>query len=197
MTQMVKNLSRNAGDLGSIPGSGKIPWRREWQPIPVYSPGKSHEQRSLVDYNPWGHKQSDTIEQLSLFICLYFDSTIKLYHCMYALKFCINSIIWHGLPKRCSGIEYAYQCSRHKRWGFSPWVRKISWSRKWQPTQIFTTGIFHGQMSLVHYCPWRCKQSDMTEWLSVHACVHTHTLYGMHFVLVFTIFLRSVSGDQL
>ena len=43
---------------------GKIPWRRKWQPTPVLLAGKSHGWRSLVDYNPWGHKESDTNEQL-------------------------------------------------------------------------------------------------------------------------------------
>ena len=40
----------------------KIPWRRKWQPTPVFLPGKSHGQRSLVGYSPWGHKESDTTE---------------------------------------------------------------------------------------------------------------------------------------
>ena len=35
----------------------KIPWRRKWQPTPVFLPGKSHGQRSLVGYSPWGHKR--------------------------------------------------------------------------------------------------------------------------------------------
>ena len=43
----------------------KIPWRRKWQPTPVFSPGKSHGQRSLVGYSLWGHKVSDTTEQLN------------------------------------------------------------------------------------------------------------------------------------
>ena len=38
----------------------KIPWRREWQPTPVFLPGEFHGQRSLVGYTPWGHKESDT-----------------------------------------------------------------------------------------------------------------------------------------
>ena len=38
----------NAGEPGSIPGSGKIPWRKEWQPNPVFLPGESHGQRSLA-----------------------------------------------------------------------------------------------------------------------------------------------------
>ena len=37
---------------------GKIPWRREWQPTPVFLPGKSHGQRSLVGYSPWVHKRA-------------------------------------------------------------------------------------------------------------------------------------------
>ena len=35
----------------------KIPWQRAWQPTPVVLPGKSHGQRSLVGYNPWGHER--------------------------------------------------------------------------------------------------------------------------------------------
>ena len=38
----------------------KIPWRWEWQPTPVFWPGESHGQRSLVGYSPWGHKEVDT-----------------------------------------------------------------------------------------------------------------------------------------
>ena len=35
-------------------------WRRKWQPSPVFLPGKSHGQRNLAGYSPWGHKESDT-----------------------------------------------------------------------------------------------------------------------------------------
>jgi len=44
------------------PWVGKIPWRRVWQPTPVYLPGESHGQRSLEGYSPWGHKESDTTQ---------------------------------------------------------------------------------------------------------------------------------------
>ena len=53
---MVKNPPAKAGDMGLIPGL-KIPWRRNWQPTPVFLPGKSHGQRSLVGYSPWSHKR--------------------------------------------------------------------------------------------------------------------------------------------
>ena len=47
-----------------------MPWKREWLPTAVFLPGESHGQRSLVVYNPWGHKESDTTEPLTLtFTC--------------------------------------------------------------------------------------------------------------------------------
>ena len=48
---------------GSHPWVGMIPWRRKWQPTPAFQPGKSHGQRSLAGYSPWGHKELDTNEQ--------------------------------------------------------------------------------------------------------------------------------------
>ena len=40
----------------------KIPWRRKWQSTPEFLPRKSHGQRSLAGYSPWGHKESDTTD---------------------------------------------------------------------------------------------------------------------------------------
>ena len=54
------------GRPGFDPWVGKIPWRRKWQSTPVQLPGKSHGQRSLVGYSPWGCKESDTTERLYL-----------------------------------------------------------------------------------------------------------------------------------
>ena len=47
--------------------------------------------------------------------------------------------------------------------GFDPWVGKIPWRRKWQPTPVLLPGKFHGQRSLVGYSPWGRKESDTTE----------------------------------
>ena len=59
-----KESACNAGDLGSVPGFnpwlGKIPWRRERLSTPVFWPGEFH------GYSPWGRKESDTTERLSL-----------------------------------------------------------------------------------------------------------------------------------
>ena len=62
---MVKNLPANAGDImrgGFDFWVGKVPWRRAWQPTPVFLPEESHGQRSLADFSPWGHKELDTTE---------------------------------------------------------------------------------------------------------------------------------------
>ena len=47
------------------PWVGKIPWKRKWQPIPVFLPEKSHGQRSLEGYSPWSNKELNTTYQLS------------------------------------------------------------------------------------------------------------------------------------
>ena len=61
-----KKSSCNAEDPGSIdPWVGKIPWRREWQPTPVFLPGEFHGHRSLVGYSPWGCKELDMTERLT------------------------------------------------------------------------------------------------------------------------------------
>ena len=50
-------------------------WRRKWQPTPVLLPGKSHGQRSLIGYRPWGHEESDTTE--GLHFTLHFNALEK------------------------------------------------------------------------------------------------------------------------
>ena len=62
---VVKNSPANVGDIkrcGFDPWVGKIPWRRAWQPTPVFLPRESHGQRSLVHYGPRGHRESDSTE---------------------------------------------------------------------------------------------------------------------------------------
>ena len=66
---------------GFDPWARKIPWRRAWQPTPVFSSGKSHGQRSLVGYSPGVRKESDTTEQLTLWLwwCITFTSLLIIY----------------------------------------------------------------------------------------------------------------------
>ena len=72
--------------------------------------------------------------------------------------------VW-GLPWWLWRYSVCLQCRRP---GFDPWVRKILWRKKWQPTAVLLSGKFHGWRSLVGYSPWGRKESDMTEWLQFH-----------------------------
>ena len=76
-----------------------------------------------------------------------------------------------GFTGISAGKEAACQCRRHKRRGFDPWVWKISWRRKWQPTPGFLPGKSHRQRSLAAYSPWSRKELDTTEhagtWASI------------------------------
>ena len=58
---MVKNLPA-VWETGFDPWVGKIPWKRAWQPTPVFLPGEAHGQRSLVGYSLCGCKESDVTE---------------------------------------------------------------------------------------------------------------------------------------
>ena len=51
---------------------------------------------------------------------------------------------------------------------FDPWVRKILWRWKWQPTLVLLPGKSYGRRSLVVYSPWGREESDTAEWLSFH-----------------------------
>ena len=55
------------------------------------------------------------------------------------------------LPRRHSGKEFSCQCRRHNRRRFDPWVGKMPWRRKGQPTPVFLPRKFHGQRSLAGY----------------------------------------------
>ena len=73
-----------------------------------------------------------------------------------------------GLSRGLSGKESACQCRRLWRHRFDPWVRKIAWRRKWQPTPIFLPREFHGQMSLAGCRAWGLKESGAAEGISTH-----------------------------
>ena len=59
---MVKESAPQCRRCRFDPYIWKIPWRRKWQPTAVFLPGKSHGQRNLVGYSPWGHKELDMAE---------------------------------------------------------------------------------------------------------------------------------------
>ena len=58
-SSVVKNLPADAGNARDTPLGRKSPWRRAWQPTPVFLPEESHGQRSLAGCSPRGRKESD------------------------------------------------------------------------------------------------------------------------------------------
>ena len=77
--------------------------------------------------------------------------------------------VW-GFP----GKESACQCRRHKTQEFAPWVKKIPWRRKWQPSPVSLPGKSHGQRSLVGYSPCGCRESHTPERLTLFIFMQDH-----------------------
>jgi len=75
-----------------------------------------------------------------------------------------------GFPDDSDGKESVSSASRPR---FNPWVGKIPWRRKWQPTPVFLPGELHEQRSLVGYSPWHCKELDVTDQLTLSLFFHT------------------------
>ena len=81
---------------------------------------------------------------------------------------CTNSEVYIvlRLPWWLSGKEFTCQC---RRCGLDPWVGKVPWRRKWQPTPVFLPGKPHGLRSLVGGSPWGREESGTTKRLHFHA----------------------------
>ena len=105
------------------------------------------------------------------FICLQIIRTTSKLIGLYQLHLAILSSLQlkkhldftMGFLGGTSGKEPPCQCRRHKRHGFVPWVGKILWKRKWEPTPVFLPRESHGQRNLRSYGPQCLKESDMTE----------------------------------
>ena len=108
--------------------------------------GVGDGQGSLMCCSPWGRKELDTTEKHT-------NTHTRYWFCKNK-KGC-KRILWIvlGFPGGASGKEPLCQHRRHRRHGFDPWVRKITWRRAWQPAPVFLPGGSHGQRSLVGYSP--------------------------------------------
>ena len=76
---------------------------------------------------------------------------------------CVICSICKGFPGGANGKAPTCQCRRLKKCGFDPWVGKIPWRRKQQPTSLFLPGESHRQRSLGGYSPCGRKEMGMTE----------------------------------
>ena len=74
-----------------------------------------------------------------------------------------------GFPGGTSGKEPDYQCRRHKRPRFDPWVGKIPQRRAWQPTPVFLPRESHGQRSLAGYSPQGLRVGHWSDLAHMHA----------------------------
>ena len=101
--------------------------------------------------------------------------------------FDFTCIFYSGLPWWLSGKEFTFQRSRR---GFSPWVGKIPWRRKWQPIPVFLPEKSYGHRLAGHSSKGR-KEVDMTEHLVMHArkvrirrCFLNPTLFPRDFIFI-------------
>ena len=139
-----KTSASNAGGLCVCPRVGKISWRREWLPTPVLLPGKSHGQRSLLDFSPWGCKESDTTDRVTLsltcgLLILPIIQKLKLSQLMFIASM---SSHWNSLVWRChvtwnpkfpnvDGILPVLINSAYKRTSLVvQWLRRIHFPRQ-------------------------------------------------------------------
>ena len=93
VAQMLKNLPATR-EIWFRSLGWEDPLEKEWLPSPVLLPGKSHRQRSLAGYSSWGHKESDTSEQLST------------HAHMHALRKREKPILSHRCPISDAGLGY-------------------------------------------------------------------------------------------
>ena len=153
------------GRPGFGPWVGKIPWRRERLPTPVFWPGEFHgvtkNRTWLSDFHfnffffsgKIYFPGSFTIWKYILYLHFKVVSWCPIYfhfcyHCH--LTSCPSHFIFNlyisELPWWLRRLSVCLQCGRPR---FNPWIWKISWRRKWQPTPVFLPGKSHGQKSLV------------------------------------------------
>ena len=169
-------------ETGINPWVGKIPWRREWLPTPVFLPRESHGQGSLAGYSPWSCKESYMTEWLSLFTYIYSILTIFKWCTLHPVA--LSTFIMecnHHLEKAMTphsstlawNIPRMEEPGRLQSMGLLGvghyWATSLSlftfmhWRRKWQPVPVFLPGESQGQGSLVGCRLWGHTESDTTE----------------------------------
>ena len=144
-----------------------------WDPIDCSLPGTSVHGLSRQEY--WSGLPCPPPEDLP-------DPGIKpvsLTSCVLAGRLFTTKAIWEanlyravhqvGFPGGAAVQHLPANARRRQRHRFGPWVRKICWSTKWQPTPVFLPEKFHRQRSLAAYSPWSCQEWDTIE----HTCTLT------------------------
>ena len=135
-------------------------WSGQRIPSPEDLPNQDQTGVSCIAsgfFTNWAIREALTTGKIIALIILTFVSKV-----MSLLFNMLSRFVIAFLPWWVRWWRVCLQCGRP---GFNPWVRKISWRRKWQPTPVFLPGKSHGCRNLVGYSPWGRKESDMTEQL--------------------------------
>ena len=167
MAQLVENLPANAGGCkrhGFKPWVRKISWRRKWQPIPVFLPGRFHGQRSLAGYSSCGHQKLDMTEHTCLSSWLknvshnlgeYNEVERDVYRCIHNIKhnymlifkifkiFKISFRYFKLLLDHCRYKWFLYNIINHF---VSDTVNKK------MPNQIYTFWYMESRLNTIFYC---------------------------------------------
>ena len=122
---------------GFSPWVGKIPWRRKWQPTPVFLPG----QRSLADYNSWGRQESKRTERLSTRTAELELGPVFLTQATWPWRWCPELLRrWPHVPSRDARTQPSFWTSAHQSRGLHPGPRAILSSG----FQLMTVGSHFG-----------------------------------------------------
>ena len=118
--------------------------------LSAHNRSDSLQQLSLLEFLRYAHHDNGHFPENILHIILVYYNIFITYN-IYILT------VVRGFLSGSAGKEPTFQYRRCKRLGVNPWVRKISWRRKWQLTPVFLPGEFHGQRNLAGYSPWVAK----------------------------------------
>ena len=177
---VVKNLPANAGDirnLGSTPGFGRSPGGWHCNPLPYFclenpmDRGAWRARVHRVAKSPTWLKQLSKGKYYGMYMSFPDSSDGKEPVCNAGDPSLIpgsgrspGERIGHPLQYSQASLmaQLVKNLPGWSRRGFHPWIGKIPWRRERLATPIFWSGEFHGL-----YSPWGCKESDMTECLSL------------------------------
>ena len=155
MALMVRNMPANAGDTKYM-GSMKMPWSRKWHPIPVFLPGKSHGQWSLVGYSPWGCKELDTNEWMS-------THSVSRHNLNAGNPKMINTSFMPPIPvshKESQEISLGNKCGPLQKPTFAM-LGEVSQTRQ-QNTRVLLDRGWYGQI-----CIWVGDWNDYRTWILI------------------------------
>ena len=157
---MIKNLLATWETWVQSPG-WEDPLEKGWLPTPVFLPGESHGQRSLVNCSPWGRKESDTTEPLSLHILRQLFLLSAFWLSLAGIFWCLLPLVL-GFP---SGSDSKASVCNAGDLGSIPGLGRSPGEGNAAHSSIFLPGKSHGLQSLLGYHPWGHKELDTTEGL--------------------------------